>query len=64
MIMRTYALYSRNRKVPVFLGLILVIGGSVSLWAISTTTLSLSRPDEGRARLYVEGCILVLSSSQ
>ena len=31
MIMRTYALYSRNRKVPLFLGSIIVVGGCVSL---------------------------------
>ncbi|KAI0744810.1 hypothetical protein C8Q76DRAFT_789289 [Earliella scabrosa] len=33
-------------------------------WAISTTMFSLSRPDEGGAHLYVEGCILVMSKSQ
>ncbi|KAI0744806.1 hypothetical protein C8Q76DRAFT_13360 [Earliella scabrosa] len=60
MVLRTYALYNFDPKIPILFTTITLIGGTVTTWALIQ---SMNAPDSGD-QLHQNGCILVLPRSQ
>ncbi|KAI0714605.1 hypothetical protein C8Q76DRAFT_430741 [Earliella scabrosa] len=61
MVLRTYALYNFDPRVPMLFVAFTLIGGSTTTWALIQTT---SAEGESEYQLHPAGCLLVLSQSQ